>query len=196
MADRIEKYRADSVKLQDASAQKIKSELSSLNKWIVKHQYEAVADGDKGKLLSILQHYYKIATERDTDDLKEIVFKVLDDFLKLPEGKLVSAKGKQGALRWLQTLERILNPDAVSARPVSTVRYGVADIADDGAVMLMDLSTNNVLEDPLVISDSEFLVSFRKHFEDLGYLEIVVSDGVNILQVFDLDGSEIISAGP
>ena len=159
MADRIEKYRADSVKLQDASVQKIRSELASLNKWFIKHQHEAVADGDKGKLLSILQHYYKIATERgpDSNDLKEMVFKVLDDFLKLPEGKLVSAKGKQGALRWLQTLERVLNPDAVTARPVSTMRYGVADIAGNGAVSLMDLSTNNVLDDPLVISDNEFL---------------------------------------
>ncbi len=36
---------------------------------------------------------------------KEAVFNLIDDFLKLPEGKLVTAKGKHGDKRGVHALE-------------------------------------------------------------------------------------------
>lgn len=192
MAERIEKYRSDSVKLQDASIQKLKSELISLNKWVVKHQYEALADGDKSKLIAVLQFYYKLSVDRSDEhnQLKNAVHSLLDDFLKLPEGKLVSAKGKQGVLRWLQSLDEVLDPTGLIASKsmVSARRFGVADILGDGTIKLMDLTTNSLVEEQLKILDAELVVNLSVKFEELGYLEIVISEGI-ILNAYDIDGN-------
>jgi hypothetical protein len=192
MADRIDKYRTDCARfaaLPPVSAQKVRSELSSLNKWIVKHQQETVPDGDKAKLLATLQFYYKLVTGPDFGDVKEAVFQLLDDFLKLPEGKLVTAKGKQGVLRWQEVLATGGEAGAGTGVGVATSRYGVADISSGGVLSLMDLSTNSILDHTVTVSDKDLLDRVRICFDDLGYLEIVVQEG-KVLQVFDMDGNE------
>eukprot|EP00960_Hanusia_phi_P068428 766843-Hanusia_phi.AAC.2 len=88
---------------------KIKSEMSRLQTWLRKHQDESVADGryaqfstfrmsnnlfwhwtttSKQELLTTIQLYYKAAIT-DPEPLRDAAFALVDDLLKLPEGKLV-----------------------------------------------------------------------------------------------------------
>lgn len=202
MCDRIDKYREDCEKWKDGNPQKLKAEILSLNKWVVKHQHEAVNDGSKGKLLWVMQFYYKLATERDRDgsgELNRLVCNLIDDFLKLPEGKLVTAKGKQGALRWLEQLTGGVDgttddPVAVAEPCVSlgVVRFGVADVVEDGRIILTDLATNEVLDEIVVIPKGRLFSLVQTKFEELGYLELDVANGI-VLKLWDIEGEEVLA---
>ncbi len=186
-AERIEMYAAE-VASCAASMQKSKSEVISLNKWIIKHQHESVADGSKGKLLSIIQSQYKLVDK--FEDLRQPVHQLIDDFLKLPEGKLVTAKGKQMGLKWLQSLdvdERECNP----TNPVeSTRRVIIADIDRDGVVTFLDKDKSEII--PITIQlESKKRNRLMKLIEDIGYIEAEITE-CSIIQLFDEENQVLV----
>ena len=58
----------------------------------------------------------------------------------------------------------------------------------------MDLKTNTVLDEPIMVSDSVVLSKLKSSFEDLGYLEITVSGGGIVHAVHDMDGNDILTS--
>ena len=62
-AERIQKLHDDQVKLMVPStkAARILSEIGSFASWLVKHQGEAVPDGSKAKIMSVLEKYNRAA---------------------------------------------------------------------------------------------------------------------------------------
>lgn len=97
------------------SSNKITSEVNKLKTWLQKHQYESVPDGSKSKLFQTLEIYYSVAICSDksiTEELKNVVGALLNDYLQLPEGKLLGAKDKRKVLNWSMSLgsENLVNP--------------------------------------------------------------------------------------
>lgn len=109
-SDRIEKFHEDSValiKLQNVT--KLITEIKKLSVLMQKHQTQIVPDNHKQKLLSTLELYYTYLNSLKRNDisydaLHDVIYKLADDYLKLPEGKLVHSKGKKKILKWIDTL--------------------------------------------------------------------------------------------
>jgi len=67
-----------------------------------KHQSEELPDGSKQQLMTCIQLYQKAGAENV--ELKDAAFTLVDDALKLPEGKLITSKSKRQCLKWLEAL--------------------------------------------------------------------------------------------
>ena len=105
MADRIDKFHEDCEKLVAVpNNPKIVGEVQRLSKWLQKHQGEAMPEASKARLFGVLQKYHKVATTTTSQPMKDAITATIEDYLKLPEGKLVSSKSKQQALKWLTAL--------------------------------------------------------------------------------------------
>ncbi len=94
-------HRWSSVK-ESSSASKLSSEISRLRQWLVKHQSDVLNDGYKDKLVQCVEMVYKF--KPDDPEFIDIQIALVDDILKLPEGKLVNSKGKKKVLKWMESL--------------------------------------------------------------------------------------------
>jgi hypothetical protein len=164
--ERIAKFHDDCLKLTTASTinnQKISNELQKLSKWLFKHQDEAVPESCKSKLLSTMQLYYKHAVRNP--DATDAVTCTLDDFMKLPEGKLVNSKGKQSCLGWYGALTVDKNI-LVNECGVLVKKYMVADIVNGNNLTLMSVDPNSseVIEN-LILTNSEILDEIKSGFD-------------------------------
>ena len=138
MADhRIDKFEADGVKLlseKPIKAAKVNSEIKKFRTWIVKHQDENVPDAQKGKLLSTVQAYHKTAAT--TPDIAEASHSLIEDLLMLPEGKLVTAKAKRTALKWLEEGRQGKSDGAAASEDhLEEERWQVFDCEGDTATL-------------------------------------------------------------
>jgi hypothetical protein len=102
--ERIQRYLDDQTKIlvPGMKPAKITSEIANLKKWLVKHQDEAVPDGSKGKIMTVLEKYNRAAGYMA--DLRGPVANLFQDYLALPEGKLLSSKNKDKVKVWLANL--------------------------------------------------------------------------------------------
>jgi hypothetical protein len=101
--------------------------------------------------------------ERFSNDSEfmDAVSSLLDDYLKLPEGKLVSSKTKMSCLSWLRSLESKMYAidDAIDIACSQSQRYVVADINDDDTLLLMSPDPNctdfveDMTVDPIILAD-------------------------------------------
>jgi hypothetical protein len=72
---------------------------------LFKHQEDSLPDGGKNKLLQTIQGYAKLPfVDGSSTSCKDAALALVDDLLKLPEGKLVNSKGKSAALKWFSAL--------------------------------------------------------------------------------------------
>lgn len=91
-SDRINKFAEEQVSiLTSSSPLKIISEIGKLKEWLIKHQDDAIPDGAKNKLLTILEKYNRAAGYYA--DIRPKVIALYENYLALPEGKLLSSKG-------------------------------------------------------------------------------------------------------
>lgn len=94
---RIDKFVEDQTKVLTLASScskigKINSEIGKLRTWLVKHQDDTIPDGGKAKLLAILEKYNRAMGY--FSELTNSVVSLFEDYLQLPEGKLVSSKDK------------------------------------------------------------------------------------------------------
>lgn len=151
-AERINMFHEDCQKLttgEGINHKRIASEIQKLKRWMQKHQDESVPDSAKSKLLVVINKYKSMASN---PELTDVVYSLVEDYLKLPEGKLLSSKDKQGCLRWLQSTaggESDSTHDDSNVSATSTARYIVGDITDNNLLLLMspDPNVGDVLED-------------------------------------------------
>jgi hypothetical protein len=192
MADeRIDKFFDDCAHVIDGgSAAKISTEVRHLAKWMQKHQEDRATDSAKGKLFSTVQSYYKFALRPDVDErVHSMIHELIDSYLKIPEGKLVSAKNKQSAMKWLETL-RSKNIGSLGGSDLlaERVRYVVMEVRGRH-VSAMKSDTNEMVED-LDLSPADKLTKLLDLFADSGYAEFEEVGGF-ICGVFDEDGTEV-----
>lgn len=192
-AERIDLFHSDCVKLTTGSGfndKRINSECQRLSKWLQKHQEETVTDGAKTKLVSVVQEYYKIGLREVS--VRDAVYALVDDYLKLPEGKLVTSKAKQSCLRWLDALNGANNAgDGVSAS--TTTKYMVADIDEHGKLLLMSPNPNSeeFIED-YEVRNSDTGRKIKICFEECGYVSVEVDESNEIVAAFKEDGTSLL----
>eukprot|EP00668_Euglena_longa_P014670 GGOE01018671.1.p1 GENE.GGOE01018671.1~~GGOE01018671.1.p1 ORF type:complete len:193 (-),score=50.60 GGOE01018671.1:259-837(-) len=179
MADRIEKFREDCDKLvADRNAARMAAEVQRLCKWMQKHQDEAVPDKAKGQLLAVIQKYYQTAQSLAAPALTDSVTGLIEDLLKLPEGKLVTSKSKQQALKWLATLAPATG-SASGASPSAAVEAGerwvVGDISDAGAFQLVPDGDGDEVIEGATAATTDLLAEVRRRFEEEGHCTVQVS---------------------
>ena len=145
-ASRVERYCEDAANIVKSGVEpKLLSEVKKLRTWLQKHQSETLPDGAKQKLLSTVETYFlycrNTRPERFNGDVGDAVAGLVDDLLKLPEGKLVAAKSKQKALKWLEATKMSGEADASSSSGGGgdgRTKWVVADIDEEtGKLMLM-----------------------------------------------------------
>lgn len=150
--ERIDLFHEDCLKLstgEGLNLKRISSEIMKLRKWLQKHQNETLPENSKGKLMSVLQVYYKLRERLMEVDYINILEGLIDDYLKLPEGKLTTSKSKHICLNWLDELKRIETNEEMKESGIVIVdreqikRYIVADINDDHTLVLMSPDPNS-----------------------------------------------------
>mmetsp|Transcript_13133 Transcript_13133/g.37780 ORF Transcript_13133/g.37780 Transcript_13133/m.37780 type:complete len:198 (+) Transcript_13133:46-639(+) len=172
-ADRVDKYHSDGAALlgsKPLKADKVRAEIRSLRKWLQKHQDETLAAGPQGKLLETAQAYHKAAAAGgpDGEALQDEVLGLVEDLLKLPEGKLVSSKAKRTAIKWTETLRGKAAgsddaPDAAAG--VAGEVMDVIDIAGDGAVSVTLMDEDGETLEGVAIDDEELAERLRSCFD-------------------------------
>eukprot|EP01039_Chlorochromonas_danica_P006185 gene6185-6820_t len=101
--DRVDKFLEDQNKaLLSSSTSKIIPEIEKLRSWLQKHQNESLPDAAKGKLLTILEKYNR--AQGYFAAIRSNVQNLFNDYLQMPEGKLVNAKNKSKVLIWSQNM--------------------------------------------------------------------------------------------
>lgn len=158
-AERVNLFHDDCQKLttgEGTNHKRIGSEIQKLRRWMQKHQDESIPDSSKAKLLAVINKYKSMVSH---PELNESVFELVEDYLKLPEGKLLSSRDKQGCLRWLQSAnsgDADKSHEEAKSAAVMTARYIVGDISDGNLLLLMspDPNVGDVLED-IKVEDSE-----------------------------------------
>mmetsp|Transcript_105582 Transcript_105582/g.265898 ORF Transcript_105582/g.265898 Transcript_105582/m.265898 type:complete len:199 (-) Transcript_105582:57-653(-) len=173
-AERVEKFHADAsalVSSKPLKAEKVKAEITRFRTWLQKHQDESLPAGAQGKLVDVVQMYYKIvaAGGLDGDMLHDSVLGVAEDLMKLPEGKLVTIKAKKTALKWCDALSA--GGDKTSGEAPVEVAVSVMLVVDisieakKAKVTLMDESNPETMEE-LEISDRGLASSVRACFDE------------------------------
>jgi NCAIR mutase (PurE)-related protein len=153
----------------------VQSEVDRLAKWLQKHQEESVPDGSKTKLFATIQTYYKaaISAPASEEGVRSAVHELVDVLLKIPEGKLVSAKAKQSAIKWIESLR-----DSDSActelgrKPAVRRRLVVMDVASDGSLSVLQPGTSDVMQSFAISNSTEILPRLRVLLEDLGSVDV------------------------
>lgn len=185
MADRIEKFAADCDRLlsekQPVQPAKVVAEIKKFRAWIVKHQDENVPDGAKAKLLCAVQQYHKAAQR--TPDIAEASHALIEDLLMLPEGKLVTAKAKKAALKWLEEGRQgktdIAQVDGGEDAPDDSEEgemWQLIGCDDNGASLcLMDASDGSTLD--VTLDDDALAAELSARFESGDEVNVVVVRG-------------------
>lgn len=158
MADRVSKFVEDAHKLLESpiNVPKVEKELKRLRTWLFKHQDESLQKGKQAELLSTVKSYYKVAMGESTEStLRDAVFGVVDDLLKLPEGKLVSSKTKGDCLKMLRQLggqEETLDVDKSDESSSTVGVWLVADVMADSVTVVRG---DEILENIPVLREEE-----------------------------------------
>ena len=192
-SDRVDKFWDDSLTvLSSKNNAKITSEISKLRTWLQKHQTETIPDGSKTKLLNIIEKYYlSMGLPGANESLSDLISGLIADLLALPEGKLVSAKGKSRLLKWLQSSTAIGSNDKQTAN-VSSAASGisywiVADISDEtGELTLMktDVDSDEILENIKV--DNAMLSEIKQRFDCEEYVSLEVNtEKSNVIRIME-----------
>eukprot|EP00759_Apiculatamorpha_spiralis_P042118 PhF_6_TR40408/c2_g1_i5/m.60221 len=201
-AERIDKFFDDITPHLSTSTTwpKLRPECDKLSTWIFKHQDESIPEGAKQKLFTIIQSLYKVASNTSpppTPLTLESIHKVLETYLQVPEGKLVSSKAKQSVLKWLEALRGMAasQPGGSAIPVVPTKRYLITDVSQNTktkttTVSVVDLETNEDIED-LVFEGNEVLRGeILKHFLELDSVEMEVQ-GTRVIAVYGPDNNEL-----
>eukprot|EP00933_Yihiella_yeosuensis_P073316 TRINITY_DN81965_c0_g1_i1.p1 TRINITY_DN81965_c0_g1~~TRINITY_DN81965_c0_g1_i1.p1 ORF type:complete len:202 (-),score=52.86 TRINITY_DN81965_c0_g1_i1:997-1602(-) len=152
--DRVEKFAADGeALLKEPNAKKIASEVQKLRTWIHKHQDELLSDSHKEKLFVCMQKYHKYSSAKSSSGYvvpPECIAQVqglVEDALKVPEGKLITMKTKKQLLKWLEFFGSDGSGSAGDAagQKEPTFCWDVIEFCDD-AVVLMEAETGETEE--------------------------------------------------
>jgi hypothetical protein len=155
MSERIELFFNDQVDLlKSNNAQKIKSEILKLTKYLHKHQNEIIDSNTQTKLLMIVEKYVKYGSA--TSVLKDAIAELVGLLLSLPEGKLVTSKSKKKVLIWYDSLcTEDSQPQELDGKPE---KFTVIDInADERTlVLLSEADSDHFVENVKTDSSSLF----------------------------------------
>jgi hypothetical protein len=197
-AERIDKFFEDASRFTASkNAAKITSEAKKLAVWLQKHQSESIPEGSKAKLMSTVEVYYRYG--KMVPELADAARNLIDDLLKLPEGKLVSAKGKNKALRWLgsssavgpESSEDCDNADGETSD--SPRRWIVAEIVSEKKRQLTLMDADGGLGDLLenvIVGDVALFNKIKAQFDLDGTVYVNVS-GVHVLRAISEDGTTL-----
>ena len=153
MSDRIELFFNDQVDLlKSNNAQKIKSEILKLTKYLHKHQNEIIDSNTQTKLLMIVEKYVKYGSA--TSVLKDTIAELVGLLLSLPEGKLVTSKSKKKVLIWYDSLcTEDSQPQKVDGKPE---KFTVIDINADERTLVLLSDSDHFVENVKTDSSSLF----------------------------------------
>lgn len=192
--ERIEKFQNDVSKLiAEKKIVKIIAEVRRLETWLQKHQTEAVPDNHKQILFSVIESYYNFFMQTKNVEVLDATTSLVDSSLKLPEGKLINAKSKKKALKWLDNLSFAQNTTtSKSTKSKSSndtqlsadFRYVLLDISEaDSTVCVMELEASQSIQENISIS-TELLSKVKENFEN----------GDNVLVSVDENKQTIVKA--
>jgi len=87
---------------------KIIAEIRNLKRWLFKHQYDSIPNGEQGRLWNVVRTYATMNTIDTTttsgNSCGNLAYDLLEDYLKMPEGKLCNGKHKQAGLKLMSQL--------------------------------------------------------------------------------------------
>ena len=178
--DRIQKFHDDQIKIMVPSTKppKILSEVGSFRSWLAKHQDEAVPNGSKAKIMVVLEKYNRAAGHMC--NIRPAVISLYQDYLALPEGKLVNSKNKARVLTWLANLENGAEEEDGPSQPTTpgataeaqTERWDVASIENSGRLCLM---LDDRVREGVEVSDAEMSERIKRFFDSDEGCSVLVS---------------------
>lgn len=187
MADRISKYFDDAkeiiTEIRKGKNIKLVNEVKKLSNWLQKHQNECVSDGIKGKLMSTVEIYYRHGSSVIVDNLAlEAICILLETYLQLPEGKLVTAKDKKKALAWLQEFSaRTASCDPTKSTKVIS-KWFIDTVHDDESLTLLStLDSENWKEHFVAINAALFLPTIKELSNDCDVLVLDIDENTNAI---------------
>lgn len=183
--ERIQKFHDDQIKIMVPGTKptKITSEISKLKTWLVKHQDEAVPDGSKGKILTCLEKYNRAAGY--IFDIRSATESLFQDYLALPEGKLLTSKNKDKVKTWLENMVDGDEGNDAPRKELKTKRWDVAMIDD---VHRLCLIREDLMHEEVVVADKELLKKIERYYhgEDGCSVSVGEEDGlVIVIEAFE-----------
>lgn len=206
-AERVDKFQIDSQTLLKSNNHvKIISEMKKLSQWLQKHQSEIIPDNHKQILLGVIESYYTYycsSIQNREATLLDAVSLLVDDCLKLPEGKLINSKGKKKALKWIDTLNSLQSTDGNAS---STDRKLAADTSSttsesfivislqqhNKSISVMDEETGERVIENIPVTTSSQWKALKQHFAKTELTDVMVylSETEQIVKIV-IDGSEV-----
>jgi hypothetical protein len=177
---------ADGKEVKEA---RVVPELNRLKTWMQKHQDDVLTASEQQKLSTLIRTYYGFACDRNSIDLMDRTIGLLDDYLKYPEGKLVSGKLKQQILKIHQAAQGSTNVKPSGAEST------VGPAADEELWMVVEVDENTQQlslvrgceEMPTVSAASEDLFQKAKTLSDNGEeFEVLVVRAGGVVTVVDV----------
>jgi len=216
-ADRVDKFSTDcQTLLKTNNTSKIISEIKKLSLWLQKHQSEIIPDNHKQLLLTTIESYYNYYSQNRDSLLLDAVMLLVDDCLKLPEGKLINSKGKKRALKWIDVLHSYQSSSSTAGDCIGLVNgstssgsiassttsqsYIVISLQQHNkSISVMDEETGEKVIENIIVSSMTQWKALKKHFTKSSEQEQEVSDVVVYLSNSEeeiikliIDGIEII----
>lgn len=184
--ERIEAYFDTSKQLIGSKNwQKIVPEVKKLSTYLLKHQNETVPDGAKGKLLQVIEGYYRFLLLSEANSAaQDAIVALLGTYLQLPEGKLLSATIKKKVLVWYQGLSTAMAeaPASNVALAVSSTTWLVQSMDERESLVLLS-ATNDELwkEDYRPRNIKDFAVQIAALLEDNAEITLEINDSDNTI---------------
>lgn len=185
-SERIDKFHIDAQRWCTKNAQndaRCIEEMKKLSKWMLKHQAEIIPDSSKTKLQSIMFLFFSCPLSINaTESILNEKINLLADYLKMPEGKLVTSKSKKKVMKWLDELNNtVINMNTVfdinAMATTSGDKWMVADIGDDDKLSLMRENVEDMgFLEGIVVTDTYMLQEIKRLFEIDGFCTITLSD--------------------
>jgi len=177
-AERISKFHEDCEKLAaEGTTARIVTEVQRLRTWLQKHQDELVPNGAKLQLTGLVQKYYQTAQRLAAPTVTNAVVALIEDLLKLPEGKLIASKTKQQALKWLDALApgKPTGPPSL-AHGSTEETWALGDVAEDGTLQLVSVDgQNDEVLDGAVATTPALLAEIRSQWDAEGHCAVRVT---------------------
>ena len=198
---RAEKYYEDAVLVCKSGVEpKMCTEVRKLRTWIQKHQTDTLTDGAKQKLLSAVECYFLYCMKRSgkfEEEVGGLVTDLVEDLLKIPEGKLISAKSKTKALKWLEntTLSNEAAAGTETSASNTRSRWVVGDIDESGRLMLMSErpGSDELIED-FVVHDLEKRKKIQEYFQNEAPILVELDMNRELVSVnVTEDGEDVVS---
>lgn len=141
----------------------------------------------KEQLLAVIEMIYRYVP-RDESLMEDAISAIVADYLKLPEGKLVSGKAKKKVMKWADQLTARANArdagGAVETVSSAACHWMVADISGTSlSLMQTDVESEDVLED-IEVRDAALLAKIIAHFDDEGGVFVALDEGQYVTGAF------------